>query len=307
MGKHTSLSLLPILCILVSCSPRVSEFTFVQMTDPQIGFRDKSAVFEISDSLFSKAAAAVNELNPAFVVITGDLVDNCADLQQDSIYRANKAKIKAPVYEIPGNHDIRPWTRKNASDYFAKRGNLNFYFRRYGCAFIGIDSNCIVNASEEDKSAAADFESSQYAFLVESLRKSRRCRHIFVFLHCPVIRESIDEENDYFNFPKATHGQRLSGVNVGSGGNVSSGGNVVSGLNVGANEGKREKYLALFQKYGVDVVFAGHTHMDYDTTAEGIRFVTAGPVGMPLGRGYPGYEVVTVTQDGVDCRFVKTP
>ncbi|MBO6222642.1 MAG: metallophosphoesterase family protein [Bacteroidales bacterium] len=74
-----------------------------------------------------------------------------------------------------------------------------------------------------------------------------------------------------------------------------------------ADDGKWEKYLALFQKYGVDVVFAGHTHMDYDTTAEGIRFVTAGPVGMPLGRGYSGYEVVTVTKDGVDCRFVKTP
>ena len=55
------------------------------------------------------------------------------------------------------------------------------------------------------------------------------------------------------------------------------------------------------------MVFAGHTHMDYDTTAEGIRFVIAGPVGMPLGRGYSGYEVVTVTKDGVDCRFVKTP
>ena len=65
--------------------------------------------------------------------------------------------------------------------------------------------------------------------------------------------------------------------------------------------------MALFKKYGVDVVFAGHTHMDYDTTVEGIRFVTAGPVGMPLVRGYSGFEVVKVTKEGIDCRFVPTP
>ena len=67
------------LCLLASCSPRFSEFTFVQMTDPQIGFRDTTPGFVKSDSLFNRAAEAVNILNPKCVVITGDLVNDAYD------------------------------------------------------------------------------------------------------------------------------------------------------------------------------------------------------------------------------------
>ena len=321
---------------ICGCSQRM--FTFVQMTDPQIGFRDKSPGYVHTDSLFAEAVDDVNFLGnqgrktsskskdfilaymnndnkvnnikfskPAFVIITGDLVNDQRDALQDSIYRANRAKIDVPVYEIPGNHDIRPWTPENHSNYLALRGYDRFSFRYRGCAFIGIDSNCIVDSSDEDrggdvkispsdKAAAAQAEAEQLEWLKEELRKaaygsgSRRidsergkvhnedvrrkkgARHIFVFTHCPVILKDIDEENNYFNFPKK----------------------------------KRAEYIALFKEYGVDVVFAGHTHMDYDTTAEGIRFVTAGPVGSPLGRGYSGYELVTVSRDSVRCTFLST-
>lgn len=267
------------LCLLASCSPRFSEFTFVQMTDPQIGFRDTTPGFVKSDSLFNRAAEAVNALNPKCVIITGDLVNDAYDKYQDSVYRANRSKIKAEVYEIPGNHDIRPWNPENHAHYLQQRGYERFSFRLGGCAFIGFDSNCIKDGQEKA-------EEQQFKWLERELRKSRRYKYIFVFLHCPVIRESIDEENDYFNFHKDPDTPGSADAAIG---------------------GPRGKYMALFKKYGVDVVFAGHTHMDYDTTVEGIRFVTAGPVGMPLGRGYSGFEVVKVTKEGIDCRFVPTP
>lgn len=275
----------------------------MQMTDPQIGFRDNSQGLVHTDTLFGKAVEAVNALNPECVIITGDLVNDAYDKYQDSIYRANRSKIKAEVYEIPGNHDIRPWNPENHAHYLELRGYDRFSFRLGGCAFIGFDSNCIkdgrevilacvveekrilsskddprdeyyANLAKSQKAVLASLkEPEQWEWLENELKKARRCKRIFVFLHCPVIRESIDEENDYFNFHKGT----------------------------------REKYIALFKKYGVDVVFAGHTHMDYDTTVDGIRFVTAGPVGSPLGRGYSGYEVVTVTKDSVDCKYLPTP
>ena len=266
MRKHSALSLIITLCFLASCSPKFTVFTFVQMTDPQIGFRDNSQGLVHTDTLFSKAVEAVNALKPECVIITGDLVNDAYDKYQDSIYTANRSKINAPVYEIPGNHDIRPWNPENHAHYLELRGYDRFSFRLGGCAFIGFDSNCIKDGEEEK-------EMVQMYWLENELKKACRCKYIFVFLHCPVIRESIDEENDYFNFHKGT----------------------------------REKYIALFKKYGVDVVFAGHTHMDYDTTVDGIRFVTAGPVGSPLGRGYSGYEVVKVSKDGVDCKYIPTP
>ena len=273
-----------------SCSPRLTEFTFVQMTDPQIGFRDNTPEFKKSDSLFSRAAEAVNALNPKCVIITGDLINDAYDKLQDSIYRVNRNKIKAPVYEIPGNHDIRPWTLENRTHYLQQRGYERFSFRLGGCAFIGFDSNCIKDGYEKLNAEgvlgeALKAEEEQFKWLERELHKARRCKYVFVFLHCPVIRENIDEENDYFNFHKGADGLERNNVKFWA---------------------PREKYITLFKKYGVDIVFAGHTHMDYDTTAEGIRFVTAGPVGSPLGRGYSGYEVVRVSNDGVDCRYVKT-
>ncbi len=299
MRKHTALSLFITLCLLASCSPRFSEFTFVQMTDPQIGFRDNSQGLVHTDTLFGKAVEAVNALNPECVIITGDLVNDAYDKYQDSVYRANRSKIKAEVYEIPGNHDIRPWNPENHAHYLELRGYDRFSIRINGCAFIGFDSNCIKDGWEKFEDSvvsvqnqqatgsqilpffkdmdlwqdAMDAEDNQFKWLERELRKARICRYIFVFLHCPVIREDIAEKDDYFNFHKK----------------------------------RRIKYIELFKKYGVDVVFAGHTHMDYDTTVEGIRFVTAGPVGMPLGRGYSGYEVIKVSKDGIDCRFIPTP
>ena len=57
----------------------------------------------------------------------------------------------------------------------------------------------------------------------------------------------------------------------------------------------------------MDVVFAGHTHQDYDTVIDGIRFVAAGPVGNTLGHGTPGYNVVTVGESGVEVVYTPTP
>ena len=146
------------------------------------------------------------------------------------------------------------------------RGSDRFSFRSHDCAFIGFDSNCIL-----DK--ATEFEAAQKAWLEAELAAARGSRHIFVFLHCPIIREAIDERVDNSNFPVE----------------------------------KREEYIGLFKKYGVTAVFAGHTHQEYDCVYDGIRFITAGPVGNAIGHGKPGYEVVRVTADGFTAEYVPTP
>jgi len=69
----------------------------------------------------------------------------------------------------------------------------------------------------------------------------------------------------------------------------------------------RQQYLDLFKKYGVDAVFAGHTHKDYSCEAEGIRFYVAGAVGNCLGRGYPGYHVVSVGKRDFEVVYTATP
>ena len=131
-----------------------------------------------------------------------------------------------------------------------------------GCAFIGIDTNCI-------KDDAPEAEEAQFAWLTRQLENARDARFTFVFLHCPLVRESVDEPEDYFNFSKE----------------------------------QRHRYLDLFRKYGVDAVFAGHTHCNYTTEISGIRFYTANPTGNPLKHGTPGLNLIKVRPDSFEVKF----
>ena len=251
------IAFLSLLILAISCRS-VESFLFVQMSDPQIGFVDETPGFTYSDSLMKASVDRANALHPAFVFVTGDLVNNPDDLLQDSIYRVRLAEIQAPVYAVPGNHDYFGFTRERQQEYIARRGYDHFSFQAKDCAFIGIDSNCI-------KDGAEGAEAEQLAWLEKELAGARDCRYTFVFLHCPVIRESIDEPEDYFNFPMD----------------------------------KRRQYIELFKKYGVDAVLSGHCHQEYNCTVDGILFTVAGPVGHPLGHGTSGFNVVSVSSDGI--------
>ena len=251
--------------LFASCR-RVEPFEFVQMSDTQIGFLDETPRYAHSDSLMAAAVAASNALKPDFVVITGDLIDDWRSELQDSIYRANLAKLESKVYELPGNHDIQAFNRERHQLYLAKRGYDRFSFRHKGCAFIGMDSNCI-------KDGATEFEASQKEWLVSELKAAKGARYIFVFMHCPVIREAIDEAEDYFNF----------------------------------SADKRREYIDLFKEYGVKAVFSGHCHQEWACTYDGIDFFVAGPVANAIGHGKPGYNVVTVAKDSVQVEYVPTP
>ena len=233
--------------ILTASCVSSQPFRFVQMTDPQLGFLDTTAAYRQTDSLFRAAARQANGLGADLVVITGDLVNDPSDALQDSLFRAGVARLEPPVYLLPGNHDVlgQPYTR----------GPEQFSFRHKGCSFIGLNSN------------APDKE-----WLRQQLQAARGSRFIFVFLHCPVIRERADEPEDYFNFPVE----------------------------------QRMEFLNLFKEYGVSAVFAGHTHMDYYTEWEGIRMYAAGPVGNPLGRGQSGFLVIDVGKDDFTVQFSKT-
>lgn len=252
--------------MVASACNSFTPLTFVQMSDTQIGFIDNSTGYAHSDSLMEAAVSAVNAIDPAFVFVTGDLVDNPENPLQDSVFRTRIAEVKAPVYVLPGNHDFFECSPEKRAAYIAQRGYDRFSFQDKGCAFIGIDSNCIKDGAEEA-------EEEQWTWLERELTASKGCRYTFVFLHCPVIRERMDEPEDYFNFSME----------------------------------KRRQYIDLFKRTAVDIVFAGHTHQEYDTTVEGIRFVTAGPVCNALGHGTPGYNVVNVKEDGVEVTYVPTP
>ena len=261
--KYSIKLFISVLFLLPSCG-RNENFTFVHMSDPQIGFFDDSETYALSDSLLKDAVDAINVLMPDCVIVTGDLLHDRKNEKQKMVYERRMSEIypNIPVYITPGNHDIPEFNQQTLSEYLDFIGYEKFSFVLNHCAFIGFDSNRVKTG---DRAA----EEEQYEWLKSELKKARRQKHIFVFFHCPVAYKDLNEEDGYDNFPMEL----------------------------------REKYISLFREFGVDAMFTGHTHTGIDLDLGGVRSVNAGPVALAFDNRASGINVVEVSDRGIECNF----
>ncbi|GEM_PF-616306 len=242
-----------------------SPFFFMQLADPQLGFNaDGSSSLTPAIEQLERAVEIINRLKPPFVICTGDLVherlsDAGADKYNEVMSRLNK---KTRLYTVPGNHDIRELTPAVFDFYKRHYGEDRFAFRHKGCAFIGFNSS-IIQAGE------SELEQEQYAWLEKELKKASRCRTIFLFDHVPLICKSMDEPNDYHNFPSSL----------------------------------RMKYVQLFRQYGAKTILCGHLHRNLRAQADGVQVFAASATGNPFD-GQDGMTMVKIGKDSFDYRFV---
>lgn len=252
---------------LFSCARPAGPFFFVQIADPQMGFKEKGEI-ERSVRLLTETVETINRLHPAFVVVAGDLLNSWSSVEQLDAYKALISQIDKdiPVYEIPGNHDYRP-LKEEGSDkaWFENFGTDRFSFTYGDCLFAGFNS-CYAKDGQEEQ------ESEQFEWLESCLKDSRKAAHRFLFCHCSIIREDPAEEEDYFNF-QAPY---------------------------------RQKYLDLCEKYKVDAVFSGHYHRFRHCSFNGTEHVTCTACGWPLEDGFSGINVVAVYPDRFEYKVVPT-
>jgi len=253
---------------LASCSHKAdAPFFFIQITDTQMGFKEKGTI-ERSVGYLTETVETINRLKPAFVVVTGDMLNHWNSEEELTAYKELMGKVDAsiPVYEIPGNHDFRPEKEEeSAQAYFDHFGGTDRFCFVYGKSlFIGINS-CYIKDEDLEK------EAEQYDWLVENIRKNRaEVNHVFLFTHCSIIKESVDEEVDYFCY----------------------------------QEPFRSKYLKLCKDYSIDAVFSGHFHRKRFVEHDGTQFVTCTASGFPLGDGFTGINVVAVYPDSFSWNMV---
>ena len=238
---------------------------FIQLTDPQFGMFENNADFAKETILYEKAVAEINRLNPDFVVITGDFVNDQNAVAQIDEFKRITAKIKPaiPVYYSPGNHDIgQVPTNESLEKYKKNYGSDCFSFEHKGVSLIGFNSGLIKAKLEKP-------EQKQFSWLTKKLKKSRNARHILLFCHYPFFNKTVDEPEAYSN--------------------------------IGTEY--RLKYLELFEEYGVDAVFSGHHHNNGLATYGNVQLVTTSSLGKPLGEAPSGFRIVKVYSNKIEHEF----
>ena len=242
-----------------------TPFFFLQLSDPQFGFMDNNKSISAETEAMNKAVTAINQLKPPFVVITGDFVNNSKSKEQIAAYKSMIAQIDSSVKVYMIPGNHDIGKVSRASiDNYKKNYGEPHFSFRYGDCAFIGIDSNIIK--EEDK----EREEVQFKWLEQELQKTKDARFKFVFTHCSVFLKRMDEPVNYSNFSLPM----------------------------------REKYVRLFQKYGVNAIFAGHLHNNAYGKVGNMEMITIGPVGKVLGTGYQGMNLVKVYPDRFISEFI---
>jgi serine/threonine-protein phosphatase CPPED1 len=238
---------------------------FIQITDTQLGMFENNVGFEKETVLYEKAVAKINILNPDFLVVTGDFVQDSNSASQIIEFRRITAKInpKIPVYYTPGNHDLGQNPDVTSIRKYKKNyGHDRFSFEHKGSSFIGFNSSLI-------KARLAKPEQKQFNWLTQKLKKSQEALQIILFCHYPFFNKTVDEPTAYSNI----------------------------------DLGLREKYLGLFKYNKVNAIFSGHYHNNSLSTYGNLQLVTTSALGKPLGKAPSGMRIVKIYGDRIEHEY----
>ncbi|MEO8371246.1 MAG: metallophosphoesterase [Candidatus Solibacter sp.] len=258
-----------ILFLAAALTGALAAQTFIQMSDPQFGMYTADKDFAQETANFEFAIATANRLKPAFVVITGDLVNKAGDAAMIAEYKRISAKLdpKIKLFSVPGNHDVgNEPTRESLAAYRANIGPDYYSFHIGDIAGIVLNSN-LEKGAEKVPDEAAKMEAWFRAEL-ERLKLSG-VKNIILFQHISLFLKSPEEADEYSNVPKPV----------------------------------RDRYLHLLHEYGVQQVFAGHYHRNEYGKDGDLEMITSGPVGKPLGGAKSGIRIVTVKDGAVTHKY----
>jgi 3',5'-cyclic AMP phosphodiesterase CpdA len=182
--------------------------------------------FEHETANFEFAVATANRLKPAFVVVTGDLVNAAGDAAQIAEFKrvAGRLDPNIRLFLMPGNHDVENEPTKESLARCREQFGPDYYTFRVGdITGIALNSNL-----EKGAQGVPEEATKMEAWLRTEVAKARRdgAKRLIVFQHIPFFLKDPDEEDRYENIPRET----------------------------------RQRYLKMLHEYGVKQVFAGHYH-----------------------------------------------
>lgn len=148
--------------------------------------------------VLAEAVDDVNLLEPDLVMTVGDLVQGYNEapewLGQMREFRAIMDRLKSPWFPVVGNHDLywrgkgQPPEKENEALYEEHFGPLWYAFRHKDSWFLALHSdetNPATGKKSFDDPETQRMSPEQFAWLAETLQKTKGAQHVFVFLHHP--------------------------------------------------------------------------------------------------------------------------
>jgi 3',5'-cyclic AMP phosphodiesterase CpdA len=212
---------------------------------------------------FDTAIVDINKAQVDCVVATGDLTNNGTD-DQFTDFKQQATGLTAPIYVVPGNHDVgatlTPGQKDGVSDervarFEAKFGPSFWVVKKAGVRIIGLNSSLLGSGLQREK--------DQWTFLEDQLSKPSK-EPTLVIEHYPPFTKTVDEPGGvYWNIDTEP----------------------------------RMRLLNLLAKGGVKALLSGHLHKPLANTWNGISLITSIPIAWGIGGGI-GWTLITVNADG---------
>src|SRR4051794_31901511 len=179
--------------LAVAFAGSLAAQTFLHFSDPQFGMYSKNANFQHETVNFEFAIATANRLKPAFVVITGDLINDAGNAAQVAEFKRIAAKLDPAIklYNLPGNHDVlNEPTPESLARYRERFGPDYYTFQSGGITGIVLNSNLEKGAKNVPQEAA-----KMEAWFKAELQKAKAggAKQIIVFQHIPLFRKDANE------------------------------------------------------------------------------------------------------------------
>ncbi len=163
-----------------AADPKV--FHFIQMSDAHIGYKGGpyQDVGATLDTAIGRVRAA--KLKPSFVMHTGDLT-HTATPEQFDMATALMGGLPAPVYHVPGEHDVMDHGKSRYLTRFGRgtKGSGWYSFDDHGVHFIGLN-----NVMEQGSDKLWLLGPEQIAWLADDVRGLSPSMPIVVFAHVPL-------------------------------------------------------------------------------------------------------------------------
>ncbi|MBT3995600.1 MAG: hypothetical protein HOJ22_06300 [Chloroflexi bacterium] len=288
----------------------MANFNFIQMADPQVGMFDRfsgmdpeAAEFLRKNGLNVKdapkseglkqdranlttAIEQIKEIDPAFVVVCGDMVDTAGDENEIALIRETLGAYGAdtPVHWVPGNHDIGVNNLIPDSESTAKYRSefgADYYSFNHGESKFIILNSVLLDRPQN----MLDEHKTQMDFLGDTLqsRESKDSEHVVAFMHHPLFLNNAEEEDVDFDWAPSPPNQPNGYWTI--------------------PLERRTPVVKLLREANVQTVFAGHWHRNHEASDNGLDVVVTSALGYPLGDDPSGYRVVNIADGELNHQY----